>query len=552
MKRSALALLLLTAACVPQLGNREAVLHAPRAVAGAHPGGTIRVGATRPDALDPALVQDPGAKLVIRTMCDQLVALDPATGRPVPSIASSWSISEGGRRLFLRLRNGVVFTNGRPLRAEDVAASLSRLASERLASPSASLLEHVFGFGFVHGDDQTRDERARVRLLGVSVVDPLSLEISLDRPDAEFIRVLADAATTPVPRDLTQDDPAAFERQPVCAGPYRLAAPWTAGTTIRLERSAGYKPSSAAWTRNGASYADAIEFVPFADRTAAARAFAAGTVDVALAPEAAAASPDLVRGVSAQVEFVGFPTTQPPFDDPRVREALSRALDRTALARTIFGGSRAVARSFLSPALGEAYETDACGPHTPAGADVAGARALFRAAGVDPRRMRVPFSVNDEGSNRALATAVAAQWRAALGVEATLAPVPFQRYLDLGSRAQGFEGVFRFSWAPAVSSPSRVFEPLFMAGGIGKNNFSLFDDRDLTDAIRGAAKAADAVDRARAFERAGRILCDAMPMAPLLYATRASLVRRSALASATGRWLDAWNAQPLLRELFFS
>src|ERR671922_41084 len=111
-----------------------------------------------------------------------LVSFDPLTGEPRPAIAESWTVTRGGRGLFVKLRDDVRFHGGSLLTADDVAFTLSRLASQEFASASATLLAPIAGYGFVHGDDDTESARARRELIGVGVADRRTVEITLAEP----------------------------------------------------------------------------------------------------------------------------------------------------------------------------------------------------------------------------------------------------------------------------------------------------------------------------------------------------------------------------------
>jgi len=393
MRRALIPLLAVLAACVPSAKVSERAPRIPTPVAGAHTGGTLRVAITPPDGIDPTGAHEPIGELITSTMCDQLIAFDPLTGEPRPSLAESWTVGDGGRNLFIRLRAGARFSNGTPLTAEDVVFSLSRLANERFASPSASLLSEVAGYGFTHGEVDTKDEHLRQSLLGVSIVEGRTLSISLTSPLSEFFAVLAHPATSPVPRTLVMRDAGAFARAPVCAGPYRLAS--SAASSIVLKRVLNYVGANSSMTRGGAGYADTIEFNVFASRAAGVAAFRRGAVDVAQVPEsdrrAAPSGSRLEVAPSLQTEFIGLPTTKPPFDDARVRAALSRALDRARLA-ALYGDRRTVASAFFPSFLDPGAVPAGCSANAPARADMPGALALLKAAGVDPATLK-PTSI---------------------------------------------------------------------------------------------------------------------------------------------------------------
>src|SRR4051795_12825402 len=106
------------------------------AVSDATAGGSVTVGIAAPISIDPALVSpaDPGGSLVVRTMCDSLMATDPVTGELRPDIASGVLLGGGGTILTVRLRRGVRFNDGAALTSADVVAALTRVARPAVAS----------------------------------------------------------------------------------------------------------------------------------------------------------------------------------------------------------------------------------------------------------------------------------------------------------------------------------------------------------------------------------------------------------------------------------
>jgi ABC-type oligopeptide transport system substrate-binding subunit len=491
-------------------------------------GGTLRVGITEPGSLDPGNAYEPAGMLVDSLLCEPLLTLDPVSGRLRPGLATNWVISDGGRRITLRLRKAR-FSNGQKVTSDDVIASLSRAASEEFAGNAAGLLESVDGWPEITGRVETRRERDRRILRGLSAIDGSSLSITLSRRDADFLRVLAHPVAAPVPHELAERDPDAFAAQPVCAGPYRLAQPWEAGApVIKLERNRGYYGRNPAFTAGGAGYADTVEFYVSTDPLAA---WQAGTVDVAAVPNAqrnAVAAADLRERPSGYIEYVGLPLNEEsPFKDADVRRALSAALDRRAIAEAT---GRQPANGFVPGGKGcptEPRRTDLHGDAT------------------------VPLYYNDEFGNRTTAELVARQWHDAFGFDVRPTPVTFDRIVELGTRPQGIDGAFRFGWQPSAPRPDEYLAPLFTSKGIGRDNLTRFVDpsfeRVLNRQARGATKQGD-VDAG--YRSAERLLCDAMPMIPVTAGVSRFAVRSAALGAAGRSTLDAARGWPVLRELY--
>lgn len=519
---------------------------APRAAdPAAQPGGVLRVGITSPGSVDPGNVYEPAGDLVVRTMCTPLLASDPDTGEIVPAIASSYLVSEGGASITLRLRDDVVFSDGTPLTAEDVAFSLNRIASADFASTSAERLTPIDGYAELHGDEETDEDIDRQRLRGVEVRDNTNLQINLIGRQADFVRVLTSTLTAPVSQAAAERDPEGFARSPVCVGPYRLSEPFAPGdTSLRMERSEAYAEVDSSRTLGGAGYADSLEFRVFADEAAAAQAAVEGQIDVA--PARPTDVEQVQSGPGPMVEYVGLPTALAGFDEPAVRRALAMGLDREELVRKVFPDTREAADGFLAAT---SPVDDQC-PALAAGGDVAVARAGLERLGVSLADVRVPLYFNDELRNAELVTEVARQWQEAFGLTAVPTPLTFAEYLAMGTGAQGFDGAFRFSWSVPHPDVDGYLHPLFSSDRIGRDNLSRFSDPDVDEAIvRLARESEDDEDRTLAYARVTELLCEAMPMIPLTTSLSRWLVSTK-VGSAVDRYVDAATGQPMLRELY--
>lgn len=519
------------------------------AAEGATRGGILRVGITAPGSVDPGNVYEPMGDLVVRTMCDPLIAADPLTGELKPSLAESWVVSDSGQRLVIRLRKGLRFSDGSRLTSDDVAYSLSRIASADYASAAASRLDAIDGYAEVHGDAETDDDAERRRLRGVRTLDEQSVEITLNTRRGDFLRLLTSPLTSPVPQASASRGAAAFARQPICSGPYSLAAPYRSGDpVVRLARVPDYRPADTSLTAGGRGYADTIELRVFPDARAAAAAARTGQVDVA-----AAAATDQARVQSApgaSVEYLGFPTSVAPvFDKVVVRRALALALDRQALVDEVFPGTRVPATGFLPPSALPTFVADAC-KALPVRGDVTKAKALLRREGVDLRSVRAPIYVNPDGRNAAMVRAVAAQWKATLGFTAVPTALSFDAFVARGTSVKGFDGPFRFSWSTPYADPDGVLYPVFSTERVGRDNFARYSSPAFDRVLVRLAREAEAeADRELEYRHAEQVLCDDVPMLPLTFSLSRYLVAARVGSAAQG-YVDRTSGQPLLRELY--
>jgi oligopeptide transport system substrate-binding protein len=537
--------------------SSETSTPSPAAVAGATAGGVLRVGILPPRNIAPWLVSgyDPSGTLIAKTMCDPLIGLDVNTGELRPAIAMSWRLQTGSS-FVLKLRKGLTFSDGRSVKTQDIATSISRAANSEVGSPVSDVLAPIQGYSTLAGlKQQSLDPKLRDRLSGVKTLTSSSLQIDLIGNNAEFIRAMSHTLTAVVPQKDWKADAAALERKPVCVGPYQLDQPWT-GTekVITLRRSAHYTPHDTAYSAGGKGYADTIEMHVYRDDAQVRKAFDKGEVDIAyVGPRAAAGSPDLTVAPTPTVDYIGLPTTTAPFDRADVRVALSLALDREKIARDVFGGMRTAAAGFVSPAVGKDYDdrsTSACSKTIPATAQVEASRSLLSRNSVQLAGTHLKLSFNDEPGNRALVTAVALQWTEAFGVVVELTPMPAAEFLDRGTTS-GFDGPFRFSWSPQVPGVDDYIGPLFASASLGRDNWSRFTDSAVDYPLdHGARDQLTDKSRRAKYQLIQSMLCLTMPMIPVLDGGRPVLVHRDRIASAVSSFAERSSGHVPLRELF--
>ncbi|HVE92501.1 MAG TPA: ABC transporter substrate-binding protein, partial [Actinomycetota bacterium] len=543
MRAVLIVLALVAASCIPDPGadSRERLRTPGPDV---RRGGSAVIAFGEPDGIDPTAAWEPSGRLVADAVCDTLVDSDPATGELRPAIAQSWTISGRGRRLTLKLRRGVRFHNGRELTADDVVYTLSRLADDQFASRSAPLMEPVVGYAQTHGE--TDDERFESRLVGLRATETYGVEISLDRPLADFVRVLTHPATAPVPREEVERDAAAFAQRPVCTGPYVVEADWAPGTSVRLRRFDRYYGRNEAYTAGGRGYLDSIELRPFPD--AAAEAAAIGSVDVATSPAPGRGpSPgvQVALGRSPRLEMIGLPVDRPPFDSRDFRHALSMAVERGSLS-AMTNGLRRPARGYLSAVNGGTH--NGCGQVAPHAADPAAAKSALDSSGADTA-VPIKLHFNDELGNRAAMESVAQMWTNNLGLQVQLEAMPYEQFLETGRRPPGFEGAFRFGWAPEVPSADAMLFPLFHPDRIGRDNLSRFSSRVFSRSLDDARESVQTDDRRRAYVGAEQVVCSDMPAIPLWF-DETQLLVKDRLGAAAGQFTDVAWGQVQPRELF--
>jgi ABC-type transport system substrate-binding protein len=211
---------------------------------------------------------------------------------------------------------------------------------------------------------------------------------------------------------------------------------------------------------------------------------------------------------------MGFPTYDPRYADKRVRQAFSLAIDREAITKSIFNGTRTPAKSVIAPVV-DGSRKDAC---KYCDVDVEKANKLLDEAGFD-RSKPVDLWFNAGAGHDAWVEAVGNQLRKNLGIEYTLqGNLDFSEYLPLGD-AKGYTGPFRLGWSMDYPSPQNYLEPLYSTQAqppAGSN--SAFYSNPQFDALVEKGNEASSNDEAiKDYQQAEDILLEDMPIMPMFF-----------------------------------
>jgi peptide/nickel transport system substrate-binding protein len=255
------------------------------------------------------------------------------------------------------------------------------------------------------------------------------------------------------------------------------------------------------------------------DDEARLRLVETGAADIAdfVPPEAwarleGAANLRLVVGAGLRVLFLGMRVDRPPFDDPRVREALDLAIDRRTLLDRVFLGKGAIANQ-LMPRGSVGYVPELA----PARLDRERARRLLRAAGVSPgHRLRIDGPTNRYVRDAQILQEVARQL-AEVGLRVEVNALDKSAFYQLLER--GGSNLFLLGWASESGDGADVFEVLFPPPAQplrGSSNATGFADARLDAITREAQSRANLRERAAVLRGAFTRLAELRPILPLV------------------------------------
>ena len=325
-------------------------------------GGVLRAGMqTDPVGLDPHTTNATATRNMLENVYDTLVRFD-SDLQIVPSLAESWEVSDDGLIWTFKLRPGVTFHNGEPLTASDVAFSINRIRDPEVASPRSG------DFAVVES---------------VTAPDDETVVITLSEPFSPLLSKLAQSLNVIVSEEVVMEN-GDLNEVVIGTGPFRFVE-YLPQTRMVLERNEDFWGTDA--SGNPLPYLDGITFLFYPDPTARTTAVQTGNVDwIEYVPapdvEILQADPDVevVGGLSANFRSIYLNTSEPPFDDPRVRQAVAYAVDEEAVVDLALFGTGGVPATGTTIPAGNPYAPESS-PYD--GRNLERARELLAEAGYE-------------------------------------------------------------------------------------------------------------------------------------------------------------------------
>lgn len=502
MKKSTLALALaalLAAGCSGSPGSSKAIL---------------KLGLQDPPStLDPAVAYNIPAIGISHLMFNGLVTFDPEA-KVVADLAETWQVSPDGRVYRFTLREGVTFHDGQPLSSADVKYSLERVLRPETKSPGSSFFRQIEGAPAVIAGQTPHAS-------GIETPGPREVVIRLAAPQPYFLQLLAMGFGSIVPEGKA--DAPDFAKHPIGTGPF-VFEKQVAGQRITLAKNPHYHLS-------GLPKLDGIEVQLGLNEQVETLRFERGELD-ALGVFRNIGAADYVRltkdpkwqgkfleAADNAVYYLGLNTEMKPFDNPKVREAVARAIDKQKLV-TLLNGRAIPAEGMLPPSLPGFDPADKGYPYDPEKA-----KQLLAEAGF-PQGFKTPYWT----SNSQTALKVAQQIQqdlAQVGISAELKPLAFPTLLAGVSRP-GNAPMFGGNWSQDYPDPSNFLPTLFHSRQIkpaNSVNTTFFKDALADRALDEAERLPGEAERFAMYRKAQERIIGMAPVVPLYHPKNVDLVQ---------------------------
>jgi oligopeptide transport system substrate-binding protein len=499
---------ILTLATIPTLTScqlhREA--RAEMSAADAAKTFTLRMQG-EPETLDWNKAHTPIETYILMNIMEGLVGFD-ASLKPVPMLAQSWTISPDNRIYTFKLRPGVKWSDGVPLKAEDFVYSWKRLLSPVTAASYAYFLFDIEGAEYFNKGAITDFKQ-----VGVKALDDATLQVKLARPVAHWLQIPTFWVTFPLRQDVVEKYGAAWDSpgRMVNLGPYSLFS-HDYDSKIVLKANPGY------WGTKGNVEQVVCQIIK--DDSTALTLYESGKLDFltdieTLDLKRLHGRADLHAFPYLKTGYLGFVTTKYPMTNVKLRRAIAMAIDKTKLGELLHGG-QTPATTFVPPHM------LANSPKVGLPYDVMRAKAELRAAGVDPGKpVSIDLVLPNWDKQLTLAQYIQNEIKKNLGLAVTLQPFDnktFRSQLDLHAYPL-FEG----SWSADYPDPDNFLSVFIGSSG---NNRTRWKNEKFDDMVLTARGMMDAKAREKIYLEAQKILIeDDAVIIPLYYEPNMALVR---------------------------
>ena len=465
-----------------------------------------------PDSLDPQRAQGLAAQSILRDLFEGLTRVN-AKGEIEPAIALSWTISADGLRWRFQLDPNARYSDGSGITASDFVYAFERALAPQTAAPYASQLVTIRG-----ASDRLAGKSAAA--LGVVAISPHVLELELVGPDAALANTLSMAIAAPVKRACFEEfgDQCVRANRLPSTGAYRLVA-WRPLGSVLLAKNEFYAGAKSVMIEQ-------VRFHVTEDASEEARRFATGELHLTETVPPGRLS-QLREKFGAQLRvapslgtfFLGYNLTKAPFQQqPKLREALSLAIDRDRIVSVITGTGERPAWGLLPPEL---RASGAIAMPETAELRLARARTLYAAAGFsEAKPLEVELRYNTTLLNRRLMLAVSLMWEQNLGVRTILRNEDWKVFVQ-NRRGKRNTQVFRGGWNADLADPLN-FLALFASNA--HLNYSGYSNPNFDASLAAANSAADWPARLAHAEQAEAVLLSDFALLPIFHYSSKHLV----------------------------
>ncbi|MHB1654504.1 MAG: peptide ABC transporter substrate-binding protein [Desulfitobacteriaceae bacterium] len=465
--------------------------------------------------LDPAKTTDTTSQWVEQHLFEGLTYIG-KENKPVPGMAATWDVSTDGKEYTFHLRDGVKWTNGDPVTAQDFEYSWKRVLDPKTAAQFADFMY------VIKGSQEYNSGKGKAEDVGVKAVDDKTLKVTLNAPTPYLPSLVSMFTFYPVNKKAVEKDPLKWYSDPstyISNGPFILKT-WQHNQKIELVKNPHYYGANE-------TKLDGINFVMVNDYNTAYQMFQSGDLSVVAPPV------DMLKKVIAEktatvAPYLGtymfeFNTKKPPFNNAKIRKAFGMTIDRNQIIQYVLQGGQKAAFGYVpygEPSINGDFRQE--------GGD------LFKEDAVQAKQLLtegmkeagyttlppITFSFNTNDTNQKIAQAVQQMWKNNLGVDVKLQNEEWKVYLD--DMKKGNYQFGRMGWIGAYLDPMAFMDRYESTSA---KNYTFWNNPEYDKLVEKAKFSGDQKERMQAMHDAEKILMAEMPMSPVYFYNQIYLIK---------------------------
>ncbi|MCY6485664.1 ABC transporter substrate-binding protein [Clostridium aestuarii] len=446
---------------------------------------------TDPRGLDPAYVDDGESAKIIANVYDGLLRYKKDSTELEPSLATEWKVSDDGKVYTFKLREGVKFHDGTDFNAEAVKVSIERQLPPKRTNdmPYAS-----FTFGEVEK---------------VEVVNDYSVKITLKEPYTPFLANLAMVLAAPIvsPTALEKYDGKLMEN-PVGTGPFKFVK-WDKGQSIVLEKNEDY------WDEEKAKVDKAI-FQFTKENSVRATQLMTGAVDIidGVDPNDVAqiekSGATIYKRPGMNINYMAFNCERAPFNDAKLREAISYAINREELVKFLYQGYSSIANSQMPsfiPGFNDKVKPYEYNPEK--------AKTMLKELGKEKLEIKMIIYSNPRPYNtvgQKLAEAIQG-YLLKVGIKSTIEPYTWTEYKEKAKQGEG--DIMFYGWTGDNGDPDNFLSLLDSKEIESSLNAAKYSNKKVDELLSKARRTPNGEERNKLYKDIQDILAKDAPWLPI-------------------------------------
>jgi oligopeptide transport system substrate-binding protein len=471
---------------------------------------------SEPSNLDPRNSYDSVTGTFAQMLFEGLVRVDSETHKAVMATARKYEVSEDGKTYTFSLRKSY-WTNGDIVSAKDF-----EYAWKKMLNPSfqSQLSYQLFP---INGARGAKEGKLSLNDVGVKALDEYTLKVDLEYPLPYFIELLSSPAFFPVNRNVEQKNPrwaSSYNRDFISNGPFALKA-WKPGESIDVIKNPKYWDSRSVFLKG-------IKIGLIKDEKKELALYEDDKLDWLGAPVSSLPT-DYFEKLKDRKDFQSYPisaaywymfnTQRPPFNNLKIRKALSYGLNRGKLLESLKHSKHLPATGIVPPTEKHPFKKSFF-----VDGNTALAKKLFEEGMKEEKWTENSFpeifiTINASADHEELARLVRDQWENLFNISVSIESLEWKTYLEKLSK--GDYQVGRFGWIASFDDAMNFLELFKYKTSI--NNHTFWEDRSFVELLNQASFETNWTHREKVLMKAEESLVKQMPLVPLYYYTNAYL-----------------------------